>query len=345
MTPRHGIALPTLLVLLTVACGLAAVEWSLSTSATPGPLTGVALCALIGAAGWTLQQSPNPALTAWASALESVGQLALGVAMVVVFAVALALWLPAGLVMRLMRDDVATDAIVFALLGLGLFVAVRAGIQYARQRLRAEQARAEIAERDRELARSELMMLRAQVEPHFLWNTLGNVQYLILKQPQQAHDMVGHLISYLRASLADMRSESTTLGSEADSVGAYLALMVYRMGSRLDVPVEIDEACRVRPFPPLLLQTLVENGVKHGLEPKVGSARLTVRVASKGQTGLVVEVIDNGVGLQPNPRTRGTGLGLRSVRERLQAQYGARASLSISGNADGGVTARIEISE
>lgn len=358
---RHGAGLPGLLLALAVTCGLAALEWSLSTPAAPGPLTGVALSALVGGAAWTLKQSPGPALTAWAAGLQAVGELILGVAMVVTISVALALCLPGGLVVRLMRDDVATDAIVFAVLGVALVVAGRTGIQLARQRLHTaqaelrtqtalaqeEQARAEIAERDRELARSELMLLRAQVEPHFLWNTLGNVQYLILRHPQDAHDMVGHLIAYLRASLPQMRSGSTTLASEVESVRAYLALMAHRMGSRLEVDIAIDASCRERPVPPLLLQTLVENAIKHGLEPKVGPVRLSVHAAPRGgaDTGYVVEVRDNGVGLQPNPHTRGTGLGLRSVRERLQALYGKGATLSISGNPDGGVTAAIQIPE
>ena len=356
---RHGMALPTLLVLLAVTCGLAAIEWALSAPAMPGPLTGVALSALVGACGWTVRKAPSRLLAAWAAGLEAVGQLAIGVAMVVALAVGLALWLPGALVMRLTRDDVATDAIVFALLGVALLVAGRAGVQYTSQRLRAaqaelrtqaavaqeEQARAEIAERDRELARSELMLLRAQVEPHFLWNTLANVQYLVLKQPQDAHDMVGHLIAYLRASLPQMRSGSTTLASEIESVRAYLALMAYRMGPRLEVHIAVDPPCSHRPFPPLLLQTLVENAIKHGLEPKIGDARLALRATTREGAGLLLEVVDNGVGLQPNPHTRGTGLGLRSVRERLHALYGTGASLSIASNPDGGVTARIEIPE
>jgi sensor histidine kinase YesM len=197
---------------------------------------------------------------------------------------------------------------------------------------------------DREVARSELAILRAQIEPHFLWNTLAHVQYLTRKQPEDAETMMGHLIRFLRSAVPRSRGKVSTLGMELESVEAYLELMKIRMGPRLTANVEMDRSLSEVSFPPLLIQTLVENAIKHGIEPKVGTASVTVsaKATSDGER-LVIEVTDDGVGLQTAPATQGTGMGLKSVRERIQLLYGSGAALFILGAQSGGVTARMEM--
>lgn len=125
---------------------------------------------------------------------------------------------------------------------------------------------------------------------------------------------------------------------------AYVGLMQFRMGDRLQVELIMEPACADTPFPPLVLQTLIENAIKHGLEPLPGTARLRVsaRHSGQGSDRLVIEVVDNGVGLLASLRTRGTGVGLRNVRERLKAMHGDEATLTIIGVETGGVCARIE---
>jgi signal transduction histidine kinase len=332
---------------------LAGLEWWVSGDlrGSGGPLLGMALFGVVGVVGALLRQARSTVIVAWLAALSAVAELGVAVALIAGLAVPLALLLPDPLIVRLMRDDVATDVVVFCFLGLGLVVAARGWSGYARQaaevareRLGAERARADLAERERELVRTELALLRAQVEPHFLWNTLGNVQYLTDKDPAAAHAMVGHLIRYLRACVPQVRGGTSSVASEMDSVRAYLELMKVRMGPRLAVNLVTQPDCAGCALPPLLLQTLVENAIKHGLEPKVGAAELSVRVAllPAPAARLRIEVADNGVGLQPAPRTRGTGLGLASIRDRLRALYGSDASLSVAQGAAGGVTAAIE---
>jgi LytS/YehU family sensor histidine kinase len=235
---------------------------------------------------------------------------------------------------------------------LSLVVAARGWLRYSARAAEtahaladAAVARASLAERDQALARSELQVLRAQVEPHFLGNTLAHVEYLTLRSPQDAHLMTGHLIRFLRSAVLDSRGGSTTLGSEVDSGGAYLEIMKVRMGERLSVTVELDDALRDAPFPPLLLQTLLENAITHGVEPKVGPVHVSIRARLEGELScqLVLEVEDNGVGLRQNAPTSGTGQGLKSVRARLRAHFGDHSSLSIASAAAGGVTARIVV--
>lgn len=347
---RRGRAAVAALPAATVVACLAGLEWwAHGESGYGGPLLGMALFAWVGVVGALLKKAHNPVMVAWLAALSAVAELGVAVTLAAGLAVPIALLLPDPLVLHLMRDDVLTDAVVFCFLGLGLVVAARGWSGYARQaaevageRLAAERARADLAERERELARTELALLRAQVEPHFLWNTLGHVQYLTQKDPATAHAMVGHLIRYLRACVPQARGGTATVASEMESVCAYLELMKVRMGPRLSVELVMQPECGGHALPPLMLQTLVENAIKHGLEPKVGSAVLSVRVQRLPHARLRLEVADNGVGLQAAPRTRGTGLGLAGIRDRLRALYGSEAALTVEQGAEGGVMASIE---
>ncbi len=335
-----------------VLVGLAGLDhWAGSEPSLGGIVTGMGLMALLVALLAWGRQTLRPLPQALQAALLGVTETALGVVLLFLLAAPLTLLLPQPWALGLLGTERAADLMVTLLLGVGLLVAARAlwraGAQAA---LRAEAerdaalVRAELSERERELVQADLQLLRAQVEPHFLWNTLANVEYLMRHRPDTAREMLGQLIVYLRANVATGDRQYSTLGSEFESVRAYLGLMQLRMGERLRFELQLPEALRELEFPPLMLQTLVENAIKHGLEPKQGNVLLTIRGSTTGKTPAAhcIEVQDNGVGLQPNPSTRGTRLGLRNVRERLRALYGGAAALSIVGIEAGGVCARIE---
>lgn len=342
--------------LATIAIGLAALEWwSVSelygSERIGGPITGIAFVAVLAVLPRLLNHFTDHWYNAVVAALTAVVELIFCVAVFGSLSAIAVLFLPFSITSRFMQGDSATDYIIFLMLTLSLVIAARGWAKYSAQMLLAskaqletERARALVAERDRELARSELTVLRAQIEPHFLWNTLAHVQYLTRKNPEDAEKMTGHLIKFLRSAVPQTRGESTTLGSEIESVRAYLELMKIRMGMRLTPTVSVDPALDDVPFPPLLIQTLVENAIKHGVEPKVGPVTLSVSaMTSPDEQHITIEIQDSGVGLQPSPGTKGTGLGLNSVRERLRLLYGPDASLSVAGAQVGGVISTIRI--
>lgn len=195
------------------------------------------------------------------------------------------------------------------------------------RRERAElQANVDRAERERTTA--ELKALRAQVEPHFLYNTLSNVVSLIEREPATAKYMTERLIGYLRHTLDASRRENATVGDELAIIADYLEILRLRMGERLWYEVAADDATRALPLSPMLLQPLVENAIKHGLEPKIEGGRITVSAAVQdGRLNIVVE--DTGLGFGVATDTAGSGSGLANVRGRLKAIYGDAARLSI----------------
>lgn len=351
LTLRH------LVSLATIAIGLAALEWwSVNTlygaDRFAGPIMGVAFVAALAVLPHFMKRFNGNWYGAVVAALTALVELIFCVMILGSLSAAAVLVLPISVTSRFMGGDAATDFIVFLLLTLALVVAMRGWAKYSAQsllaseaQLEAERARSQVAERDRELVRAELTLLRTQIEPHFLWNTLAHVQFLTRKSPEDAERMTGHLIRFLRSAVPKTQDNTTTLGTELESVDAYLSLMKIRMGSRLTVTVEMDESIGNLPFPPRLIHTLVENAIKHGIEPKVGAATLSVtagRVTGNAQR-FQVEVVDNGVGLQEQPSTQGTGLGLRSVRERLRLAYNGKAVLTVNGRVSGGVVASIEV--
>jgi sensor histidine kinase YesM len=194
-----------------------------------------------------------------------------------------------------------------------------------------ERERSRSAELERLALDAQLRSLQAQIEPHFLFNTLANVVSLIDGAPDKARRMLEQLIDLLRATLAASRSERTTLGQECALVGAYLDILGIRMGERLrytvDLPGELAEAT----VPPLSLQPLVENAVKHGLEPKLAGGTVSVR-ARAVDGALQVDVEDDGLGFDDQ---KGAGVGLANLRERLRAAYGERARVAVSDRAPG----------
>ncbi len=348
--------------LITVALGLGALElWAINqiygSSRLGGPVTGAVLALTLMALPAALRKTPGSWAHGAVAALTAVVELLICVAVVLSVSGMAVFFLPVPVASKLLDTNFTTDFMILGMFALGLIVAARGWLKFSNQTrkttqalLQAERARAQIAERDRELARSELTVLRAQIEPHFLWNTLAHVKHLTRKSPADAEAMTGHLIRFLQATVPQTRSDRTTLGAEMESVQAYLELMKIRMGSRLSVQVDLDPGISDAAFPPFLIQTLVENAIKHGIEPKVGEGVIVVRASmAQVHTGyldneqrLQVEVIDNGLGLMASPPTKGTGMGLRNVRERLRLLYGSEASLRIDSAPDGGVVARIQ---
>jgi len=180
----------------------------------------------------------------------------------------------------------------------------------------------------RQAKEAELRLLQAQIEPHFLFNTLANVRSLIDFAPKEAGELLDAFTDHLRASLTSMRAERVSLDTELALVGHYLRLMQLRMGERLSFSIDADDAARAVMVPPLLLQPLVENAIHHGLESKVEPGHVQVRArVVDGQLQLSVQ--DDGVGLDA-PRTRpGNGVATQNIRDRLATRYGDRATLRI----------------
>jgi sensor histidine kinase YesM len=193
---------------------------------------------------------------------------------------------------------------------------------------------------------SQLRLLRAQLEPHMLFNTLANVRSLVDVDAKLAQSMIDQLIVYLRSALTASREQSTTLRNEFAQLRAYLEIMGLRMGARLKFRLELPDALQQVAIPPMLLQPLVENAIKHGLEPKIGAGEIEVK-ASRSSTGVEIAITDTGLGLppdeEPDDARAGTSYGLVHVRERLRAFYGPNATLSLTRNQPQGVCALVRI--
>ncbi|HEV3200292.1 MAG TPA: histidine kinase, partial [Bryobacteraceae bacterium] len=190
------------------------------------------------------------------------------------------------------------------------------------------------------LREAELRALEAQVNPHFLFNCLNSIRALVVENPPQAQDMITRLANILRYNLHRDRSHTVPLASELEAVSDYLALESVRFEDRLRVKFAIDDDTRQVPIPPMLLQTLIENAVKHGIAPIPGGGELLIR-ATLRQDSMKVEVENTGQLRAPEPV--GTGLGLSNVQERLRVLYGdRRASLQLE-QRDGRVAATLVI--
>ncbi|KQV49845.1 MULTISPECIES: sensor histidine kinase [Massilia] len=201
-------------------------------------------------------------------------------------------------------------------------------------------AQANVATLERRLMEAQMAALQAQVEPHFLFNTLALIGQLIETDPQEAARVHAHLIDYLRSTLPQMRQRGgATLGKQVELSRAYLAIMQARMKERLQVRFDVPDFLGSAPFPPMMLQTLIENAIKHGLEPKIEGGTVAVRAHVVG-ADLHVEVCDDGVGIDPHADD---GVGLANIRERLQLLYGADAALDIMTPPGGGACATIRL--
>ncbi|MBV9190211.1 MAG: histidine kinase, partial [Betaproteobacteria bacterium] len=193
----------------------------------------------------------------------------------------------------------------------------------------------------RQVVEARMAAMQAQVEPHFLFNTLASIDHLIETDPSRASIMQKNLIALLRASMPAMREKSTTLGRELEVVRPYLEILKVRMGDRLQPHVSVSEGLYSADFPPMMLQSLVENSIKHGLEPKAEGG--TINVSAEVVHGkLAVSVADTGVGFGKAP-TAGTGTGLTNIRERLSLIYGDAAEVKITENTPTGTRVTIVV--
>ena len=186
----------------------------------------------------------------------------------------------------------------------------------------------------------QLRLLQAQIEPHFLFNVLGNLRRLYRTHPECGANALASLMCYLRAALPQMRNRSGTLGDELDLARAYLDLCQIRMGERLAFSIDVPPVLRAVAFPPMLLVTLVENAIKHGIEP-VGAGRVGIRVWRK-RSALTVEVRDDGAGIGA-AASGGTGVGLANIQRQLKARYAGEARLALEACAPHGAVAAITI--
>jgi signal transduction histidine kinase len=210
-----------------------------------------------------------------------------------------------------------------------------------RHQMAAAAAQAETLRR--QAAETQLRLLESQLEPHMLFNTLANLRVLIGLDAARAQAMLDHLIAFLRATLSASRAERHTLKDEFARLDDYLALMQVRMGARLRFSFELPEPLAGVLVPPLLLQPLVENAIKHGLEPHVGGGTLTVRAARDGDR-LQLDVEDDGAGFDPAAAPApGGGFGTTQVRERLAVACGSDAGLELRRREHGGTLARIRM--
>ncbi len=227
------------------------------------------------------------------------------------------------------------------------FCTIVAGWFYVRGQARAHRAQVAAAEHAATLAR--LGLLQSQLEPHMLFNTLANLRALIAADPARAQEMLDRLIDFLRATLNASRQPTHPLADEFARIEDYLALMRIRMGARLVATTSLPPELAALPVPPLLLQPLVENAIKHGLEPQRGPGELTVTATLDGAT-LVLAVIDSGRGLEAaaaanvdEPADTRSGFGITQVRERLSTLFGDAASFSLVAAAPRGTRAEIRL--
>jgi hypothetical protein len=236
---------------------------------------------------------------------------------------------------------------IYGALGGGL--ALRAYFSEQR-RLTASQHKRELnaMRLQKDEAALRLGVLQAQVEPHFLFNTLASLRSLVRQDPALAETMIDALVDHLRATIPKLRGDSaklfSTLGQQIDICSSYLTLMQVRMGSRLSYEINVPIHFREYEFPPLMLISLVENAIKHGLETKAGTGHIEIRaekiVTDTRDEKLQVSVLDNGLGLSAG---LGGGLGLSNIREQLKVRFSDAATLSIATRPEGGTAANIEI--
>jgi sensor histidine kinase YesM len=222
------------------------------------------------------------------------------------------------------------------------------GLHYYATREQLATEAAARSEAQRLAVDAQLRLLRAQLEPHMLFNTLANLRSLVREDVDRAESMIDQLIVYLRSALAASQTESVDLSREFAQLRAYLDIMSLRMGPRLTYTLDLPPELEATTVPPMLLQPLVENAIKHGLEPKVGPGSIEV-VARATAAGIEIRINDSGLGLPadeedgPAVRAVGTSYGLQHVRDRLHAVYGPAARLSLERRRPAGVSALVFI--
>jgi hypothetical protein len=248
-------------------------------------------------------------------------------------------------VTRLGIGDAMMQLTLVWILASGILKANYKGRMQAEVKAAQATETAEAESLKRQVVEARMAAMQAQVEPHFLFNTLASIDHLIETDPARASVMQKNLIALLRASMPTMREASDggvrELGRELAVIRPYLEILKVRMEDRLSTEVAVPDGLLSAEFPPMMIQTLVENAIKHGLEPKPEGGSL--RVAAEIVHGkLQVTVADTGLGFG-KAATAGTGVGLANIRERLQLLYGARATLTVAENQPSGTVATITV--
>jgi sensor histidine kinase YesM len=246
---------------------------------------------------------------------------------------------PLALVFGVVTCGLLTDKDLGSSITAIVFTAI--GTSFAAMQLVSVERHRRATSAERTAVAARLQVLQAQIEPHFLFNTLAGLNELIATDATRAQQMLAHLNHYLRASLAHARSDASTLANEFELLRAYLSIMEMRWPQRLRISVECAVDCGHLLFPPMLVQPLVENAVTHGIEPlREGGL---VRVDARREChNLVISVEDSGIGLGRSVR-HGAGTGVRTVRDRLEALFGCCASLELTRRTPQGTRAEIKI--
>jgi sensor histidine kinase YesM len=240
---------------------------------------------------------------------------------------------------KVIRTFVQGHWIRYATLG-ALFTAVYVYGRVAEERTAsARQAELDRKRLDQQMEEARLHALQAQIEPHFLFNTLATVRRLYHTSSDSAVAMLDNLMRYLSVALPQMRSDGTTLGREAALAEAYLDIQKLRMGRRLGFTIALPAELRDAPIPPMMLLTLVENAIKHGLDPLPEGGFIRIDACADGDR-LRLQVSDSGLGFI---RTSGAGTGLANIRARLAALYGRAARLDLGENLPRGITAALTL--
>lgn len=220
------------------------------------------------------------------------------------------------------------------------FAAFFVGLSLATAEIRRREQ--EAADARRQLLEARLQTLTAQIEPHFLMNTLANLRYLINSDTAAARRMLDHLADFLEGALERSRAPHSTLGQEVQLVESYLSIMQIRMGERLRFAIDVPHDLANVRLPPLLLQTLVENAVTHGIGPKDSGGTIRL-VATRDGDRILLRITDDGVGLASPAAAAAHGLGLRNTRERLATFFEGRAELELAPAVPAGTDATIRI--
>ncbi len=248
-------------------------------------------------------------------------------------------------IVRATLGDYLTQlALLFVLTSVVIKITYRGRVQAEVQAAKATET-AEAESLKRQVLEARVAAMQAQVEPHFLFNTLASIDHLIQTDPPRASVMQKHLIALLRASMPGLRETPAggvrDLRAELAVITPYLDILKVRMEERLRTVIDVPEGLRSAEFPPMVLQSLVENAIRHGLEPKPEGGLLTVHAEIvHGQ--LAVSVADTGLGFG-QAQTAGTGTGLANIRERLQLLYGGRAALTVAANPPGGTVVTVTV--
>lgn len=341
-TPSHSyrMLLPTRQQALTVAAVVTLLSWFLhAATRTPFHIV-IAHIGFMGGCLLMAYSAAGPLRPQWLS-LRAARLLAL-VLTSPIAALAMAVIMQGANVFTYLRSiENLSGYIMLVLVALvfGLLLSALSMRGERRQRERADRLQVELEKNtlERELLDARLRLLQAQIEPHFLFNTLANVEALVASGSPNAGPVLRHLIAYLRAAMPRLNDADATLGNELQLVRTYLELMHMRMPDRLQFDVASLSALANLRFPAMALLTLVENAVRHGIDPSMAGGRIDVAGERRGNT-VVLWVSDTGVGMA---ETAQPGTGLSNLRTRLQAFYGADAHLDLHEQSPHGV--RVEL--